>query len=138
AHVGDSVKALRSASWPWLLVCLVMSLLTYFASALGNAGGVIDPLPVGPNIEAQFASSFVNRVTPANVGGMALNVRFLRKAGVDPAAAVTGVGLNALVGAIVHVVLLVVFFAWAGQSGAGSFKIPSSSKLLVAIAVVFA
>ena len=32
-----------------------------------------------------MASSFVNRVTPANVGGMALNLRFLQKAGVDPA-----------------------------------------------------
>ena len=31
-----------------------------------------------------MASSFVNRVTPANVGGMALNVRFMQKAGVDP------------------------------------------------------
>ena len=36
-----------------------------------------------PTVEAQLASSFVNRVTPANVGGMALNVRFLQKAGVD-------------------------------------------------------
>ena len=39
---------------------------------------------VRPDLEAQMASSFVNRVTPANVGGMALNVRFMQKAGVDP------------------------------------------------------
>ena len=32
----------------------------------------------------------------ANVGGMALNVRFMQKAGVEPASAVTGVGLNYL------------------------------------------
>jgi len=36
------------------------------------------------------------------------------------------------------VLLLVLFFAWAGQSGVGTFKIPSSSKLLVVIAVVLA
>jgi uncharacterized membrane protein YbhN (UPF0104 family) len=84
-----------------------------------------------------LASSFVNRVTPANVGGMALNVRYLQKAGVPPAEAVTGIGLNVVAGAIVHIVLLFVFFAWAGQGGAG-FSLPSSSKLLVVIAVVLA
>ena len=46
-----------------------------------------------------MASSFVNRVSPANVGGMALNVRFLQKAGVPTAEAVTGVGLNSIAGA---------------------------------------
>ena len=89
-------------------------------------------------MQVSFASSFVNRVTPANVGGMALNVRFMQKAGVPPAEAVTGMGLNVIAGGIVHVGLLVVFFAWAGQSDATGFSIPSSSKLLVAIAVILA
>jgi uncharacterized protein (TIRG00374 family) len=87
---------------------------------------------------AQMASSFVNRVTPANVGGMALNVRFMQKAGIEPAKAVAGVGLNVLAGAVVHFMLLVVFFAWAGQSGAGSFTIPTGSKTLVVVAVLLA
>ena len=91
-----------------------------------------------PNVQAQLASSFVNRVTPANVGGMALNVRFMQKAGVEPAKAVTGVGLNTAAGAIVHLVLLFVFLAWAGQGGGSGFKLPASSKLLVVIAVVLA
>ena len=100
------------------------------------AGGVAEHLPFVPNLEAQMASSFVNRVTPANVGGMALNVRFLQKAGVPTTEAVTGVGLNSIAGAIVHVVLLVVFFAWAGQGGGKGFSLPGGSKALVIIAVV--
>ena len=91
-----------------------------------------------PTVEVSLASSFVNRVTPANVGGMALNVRYMQKAGVPPAEAVTGVGLNVVAGGIVHVGLLVVFFAWAGRAGGAGFSVPSSSKLLVAIAVVLA
>ena len=91
-----------------------------------------------PTTQVALASSFVNRVTPANVGGMALNVRYMQKAGVPPAEAVTGVGLNVLAGGIVHVVLLVVFFAWAGAGRAAAFSIPGSSKLLVVIAVVLA
>jgi undecaprenyl-diphosphatase len=100
-------------------------------------GGVPQPVPLVPTILAQLASSFVNRVTPANVGGMALNVRYLQKAGVSSAQAVTGIGLNVLAGGIVHLVLLFVFFAWAGRSGSG-FAMPSSSRLLVVIAVVLA
>ncbi len=137
AHVGDSFTALRTANFAWLVVALVMSGLTYVASAIGLLGGVPNHLPMIPTIETQMASSFVNRVTPANVGGMALNVRFMQKAGVDPAVAVSGMGLNVVAGAIVHIVLLFVFFAWAGK-GTASFKIPTNSKTLVIIVVVLA
>jgi glycosyltransferase 2 family protein len=137
ANVDDSFRALRSANWGWLAGAVVMSGVTYVGAAVGLVGGVSERLPFGATVEAQLASSFVNRVTPANVGGMALNVRFMQKAGVPPAEAVTGMGLNVFAGAVVHVVLLVLFFAWAGQGGVG-FSIPSSSKLLVVIVVLLA
>lgn len=137
ANVDDSVRALRSANWGWLAGAIVTSSLTYVAAAIGMAGGVRQPIPLVPTTQAQLASSFVNRVTPANVGGMALNVRFLQKVGVAPTEAVTAMGLNVLAGAIVHIVLLFVFFAWAGRAG-GGFALPSSSKLLVVLAVVLA
>ena len=60
---------------------------------------------------------------------MALNLRFLQKAGVAPAEAVTGIGLNVAAGGLAHVLLLVMFVAWAGQSDTNSFQIPSSSRL---------
>ena len=131
ANVDDSFEAMGSANWWWLLAAALLSGSTYLASAIGLIGGVSEPLPLGPTVLTQMASSFVNRVTPANVGGMALNVRFMQKAGVEPASAVTGMGLNVLVGGVVHLGLLVVFFAWAGQSSAGTFKIPVDSKMLV-------
>ena len=137
ANVDDSVEALRSANWGWLAGAIVMSSLTYVSAAVGMAGGVPERLPLAPTIEVQLASSFVNRVTPANVGGMALNVRYLQKAGVSPPEAVTGMGLNVVAGGIAHIVLLIVFFAWAGRSG-GGFSLPSSSKLLVVIAILLA
>ena len=137
ANVDDSIDAIRSANWGWLAACVVMSGVTYVAAGVGLTGGVSRRLPLVPTVLAQLASSFVNRVTPANVGGMALNVRYLQKAGVPSAEAVTGIGLNVVAGGIVHIVLLFVFFAWAGRSG-GGFAMPSSSKLLVVIAVVLA
>jgi undecaprenyl-diphosphatase len=138
ANVDESVEALSSANWAWLAGAVVMSGATYLFSAIGMDGGVVVRLPLVPTLYAQLASSFVNRVTPANVGGMALNVRFMQKAGVEPAAAVTGMGLNVLAGGIVHLGLLFLFLAWAGRSDANAFSIPSGSKLLVVIAVVLA
>ena len=137
ANVDDSIEAVRSAKWGWLAGCVVMSGLTYVSAGVGMLGGVPQRLPFMPTALAQLASSFVNRVTPANVGGMALNVRYLQKAGVPSAQAVTGIGLNVIAGGIVHLVFLIVFFAWAGRSGSG-FSMPSSSRLLVVVAVVLA
>jgi glycosyltransferase 2 family protein len=137
ANVDDSVQALGSANWGWLAGAIVLSGVTYASAGVGMVGIVPERLSLVPTIEVQLASSFVNRVTPANVGGMALNVRYLQKAGVPPTQAVTGIGLNVVAGGIVHVVLLVVFFAWAGRTG-GGFSIPSSSKLLVVIAILLA
>jgi undecaprenyl-diphosphatase len=136
ADVGDSVQALGSANWWWLAGAVVMSAFTYVAAGVGMMGGVTEDLPFVPTCEVALASSFVNRVTPANVGGMALNVRYMQKAGVPPAEAVTGVGLNVLAGGVVHIGLLAVFLAWAGRGGAGGFSIPASSTLLVGIVVV--
>ncbi len=138
ADVGDSLDAMSGANWWWLLACAVLSLGTYVAAAIALAGGVPGRVPFVPTVGAQLGSSFVNRVTPANVGGMALNLRFLQKAGVDPARAVTGIGLNVAAGAIVHVVLLFAFLAWAGRSNSNAFQIPSTSRILVIIAVVLA
>jgi undecaprenyl-diphosphatase len=87
---------------------------------------------------AQGASSFVNRVSPANVGGMALNARFLQKSGVDTSAGVAAVGVNSLAGAVVHLVLMAVFFTWAGRGLGKAFKLPSGSKLLLILAIVAA
>ena len=138
ASVDDSIEALESANWLWLAGAVVMSGFTYVASAIGLVAATRRRLPVVPTTQAALASSFVNRVSPANVGGMALNVRFMQKAGVPPAEAVTGVGLNVAAGGVVHAVLLAVFVSLAGREAGSAFHIPSSSTVLVVIAVVLA
>ena len=138
AKVGGGWHALQSANWIWVPVIIAFSALTYLASAISLLGSVAVRLPFWPTVLTQGASSFVNRVSYGNVGGMALNVRYLQKCGVEPSAGVTAVGVNALAGAIVHGILLVVFFSWAGRGLGRAFKLPSSSTLLVILAVVAA
>ena len=60
------------------------------------------------------------------------------ESGVEPSAGVAAVGVNSLAGALVHGVLLVIFFAWAGKSAGKAFKLPSSSTLLAVLAVAAA
>ena len=138
AQVGSGWQAFLSADWAWLPVIIAASALTYLASAAALIGSVPIWLPVWPTVLTQAASSFINRVSPANIGGMALNARFLQKSGVPPAAGVAAVGVNSLVGALVHVVMLVVFAAVAGHALAQAFKLPSASKLLLVLAVAAA
>jgi glycosyltransferase 2 family protein len=135
AKVGNPLPALESARWAWGLVAIAFSALTYPASAIGLLGGVSVRVPFWPTVLTQGASSFVNRVSPSNVGGMALNVRFLQKAGVEPSAGVAAVGVNSLAGALVHAVLLVIFFSLASRGLGQAFKLPSSNTLLVVLTV---
>jgi undecaprenyl-diphosphatase len=138
ADVSNSWHALLHANWAWLPVIIGFSALTYVASAIALIGSVPGPVPFGPAVLAQGASSFINRVSPANVGGMALNARFLQKNGTSTPASVAAVGVNALAGAVMHVALIVVFFALAGHDLTKAFKLPSGSKILLALAVIIA
>ena len=138
AQVSSSWHAILSANWAWLPLIILLSALTYVASAMALIGGVPGHAPFWPTVLAQFASSFINRVSPANVGGMALNARFLQKAGSDAPASVAAVGVNSLAGAIMHLVLMVVFFVLAGHDLTKAFKLPSSSKILLILAVILA
>ena len=138
AQVSSSWHALQSANWAWLPVIIGLSALTYVASAIALIGSVPGHVPFGPAVLAQGASSFINRVSPANVGGMALNARFLQKSGTGAPASVAAVGVNALAGAVVHVAMIVVFFALAGHDLTKAFKLPSGSKILLVLAVIIA
>ncbi len=138
AQVSSSWHALQSVQWAWLPAIIAASALTYLASAAALIGAVPGPVPFWPATLTQAASSFINRVSPANVGGMALNARFLQKNGVPPGAGVAAVGVNALVGAIAHLLLLVIFFTLAGQRMAQAFKLPPASKLLLILALAAA
>jgi glycosyltransferase 2 family protein len=138
ADVSSSWHALRSTNWAWLPVIIAFSAVTYLASAAALIGAVPGPVPFWPTTLTQVASSFVNRVSPANVGGMALNARFLQKSGVPPAAGVAAVGVNALMGAVAHLILLVIFFTLAGHQLAHAFKLPPASKLLLILAIAAA
>src|SRR4051794_17516754 len=94
-----------SADIGWLIVAMIISLLTNFATAVALMGTVPINLPLVRTAELQLSMSFSNLAVPA-VGGMAAQIRFLQKQGVDLASAVASGGLLINVGNIVAQVLL--------------------------------
>jgi glycosyltransferase 2 family protein len=96
---------ITNADLGWLILALIVSLLTNFATAVALMGTVPINLPLVRTAELQLSMSFSNLAVPA-IGGMAAQIRFLQKQGVDLASAVASGGLLINVGNIVAQVLL--------------------------------
>jgi uncharacterized membrane protein YbhN (UPF0104 family) len=105
---------LSQANPLWILVALGLSALTYVAAALSLSGFVPGRLNFIRTMLAQLAGSFVTLVTPAAVGGAALNLRYLQRNKVPPAVAAASVGVVQVVAFVLHIVLLVIFVAITG------------------------
>src|SRR6185437_9514388 len=70
---------LSGAKWPWVFAALGLSVATYVGASLSVSGFVSEKLGFFRTTLVQVASSFVTLVTPAAVGGVALNVRYLQR-----------------------------------------------------------
>ena len=136
ADVPAILRQVQNANWAWFPLALAMSVVTYVAAALALAGSVPHRLPTMPTFWAQVATSFTTTLAPAGIGGMALSTRFLQKAGVDSAVAVSSVGLDTVAGFVVHVLLMVLFLVWAGRSAFGSISLPDPIVILYGVAAV--
>ncbi|WKX72461.1 flippase-like domain-containing protein [Streptomyces sp. XD-27] len=100
---------ISGANYFWVAIALVFSALTYVAAAISLLGFVPEKVPFGRTVLAQVAASFAKLVAPAAVGGVALNTRFLQRAGVRPGLAVASVGASQLFGLASHIILLMTF-----------------------------
>src|SRR5690348_10791597 len=109
------LSTFKAADWRWVALALVLSAVTYFGAAWSLAGYVPDRLKFGPLLLAQLAGSFVTLVTPAAVGGAALNIRYLQRRKIPAAVAAASVGLCQVVAFVLHLLLLVVFAAITGS-----------------------
>lgn len=95
--------------WGWVAAAVLFSALSYLAAAMSLLGFVPERVGFLRTVVAQVAGSFVKIVAPAAVGGVALNTRFLQRAGVRPGLAVASVGASQLFGLGAHILLLLSF-----------------------------
>ncbi len=114
----------REANIGWSLVALACSAATYVGATLAISGFVLERLNPLRTLLVQIAASFVILVTPAAVGGVALNVRYLRKAKLSAADAAASVGVTQVMSFAVFGVLVLVSAAIAGSSKAAKALTP--------------
>lgn len=117
------------AQWGWLAAAVAFSALSYVAAAMALLGFVPERVPFVRTVAAQVAGSFVKIVAPPAVGGVALNTRFLQRAGVRPGLAVASVGASQLFGLGCHILMLLSFGYLTGTE-----KTPSLSPSRTVIA----
>ena len=117
------------AQWGWVIAAALFSALSYVAAAMALLGFVPERVPFPRTVAAQVAGSFVKIVAPAAVGGVALNTRFLQRAGVRPGLAVASVGASQRFGLGCHILMLLSFGYLTGTE-----KTPSLSPSRTVIA----
>lgn len=120
---------IANAQWGWVAAAALFSAASYFAAAMALLGFVPERVPFRRTVSAQVAGSFVKIVAPAAVGGVALNTRFLQRAGVRPGLAVASVGASQLFGLGCHILMLLAFGYLTGTE-----KTPSLSPSRTVIA----
>lgn len=105
----DFGNVFANTHWGWVAAAVMFSALSYVAAAMSLLGFVPERVGFLKTVVAQVAGSFVKLVAPAAVGGVALNTRFLQRAGVRPGLAVASVGASQLFGLGAHILLLLAF-----------------------------
>jgi uncharacterized membrane protein YbhN (UPF0104 family) len=104
---------LLAADGEWLIFAAAAACLIWISGTVMQMGVLADRPPLLRLFAVQVAGSFVNHVLPAGAGGLAVNVRFLRRQGMTRDAAFACQALNASAGAVTHLALLVATIAFA-------------------------
>ena len=130
----DLADLITSASIAWLLVGLVATLVTYLGASWSLTGFVPERIPLYRTALAQVAGDFATLVSPPTLGSIAINLRFLTKAGLHPALAAASVGVSQVAAFAVHIVLLTGFAIAAGTQADFTFE-PPPWAIIAVIAV---
>ncbi len=133
-------QVLARAQWGWALAVVGFTVLTIAGASLVITGAVTARLSFFRTYLTQLAVAFSGLVAPSAIGNIALNLRYLQRAGVDPAVAGGSVGLAQLAQFSSYFVLLLFSSVIAGTRQQASFTppLPAVIGLIVAVALLFA
>jgi len=131
-------QVLAQASWFWALAVLGFTALSIAGASLVITGAVTARLSFVRTYLTQLAVAFSGLVAPSAIGNIALNMRYLQKAGVEPAVAGGSVGLAQLAQFSSYFVLLLLSSVLAGTGQQASFTPPLAAVigLIVAVALL--
>ena len=131
----DFSTVFSTVEWGWAAVLVAFAALTFAGASIALSGAVQIHLHFARTYMTQLAVAFSGLVAPAAIGNIALNTRYLQKAGLTPAVAGASVGVAQVAQFCSYFVLLVVSGVLAGTGTAFSFR-PSPVLVAVVLAVV--
>jgi uncharacterized membrane protein YbhN (UPF0104 family) len=105
-EVSNALLGVRGADRQWLAIAALAAMALWIAGTATQLGVLRVTPPVGRLFAVQVAASFANSLVPGGVGGMAVNVRFLRRHGLNTRAGMAAVGMNSCAGLLTHLALL--------------------------------
>ncbi|MFF2661470.1 lysylphosphatidylglycerol synthase domain-containing protein [Kitasatospora sp. NPDC058032] len=116
----NPLVAVADADPFWIVLALLAAATSHVMGAMGFIGFVPERLDFRNAVLAQVAGSFVKLVSPGGVGGVALNTRFLQRAGIPTAQALSSVGVGQLLGLVLHLLQVGAFVYLTGLEAGGS------------------
>ncbi|WP_216630246.1 lysylphosphatidylglycerol synthase domain-containing protein [Nocardiopsis coralli] len=134
---GVDLSTIAGADLGWAAAALAMATVCMVAAAMVLIGFVPLRLPWWRTLAVQYAASFVRIAAPAGLGSIAINTRFVIKAGAPASLALSAVGLSQVVGFLVHVPLLLVCAYLTGTSYWTGFT-PSPTVVVLCLAATAA
>ena len=132
-RLGQTEAALRSARPSWVLGAALASAASFVMAALAQVAATRQPLAFGRTAAVQLACGFLNRMAPGGLGAAAANERYLERAGVPRADALTAVALKAAAGVVVHVGTLIVFGTLFARGRLHPVHVPLHWPVLVGV-----
>lgn len=135
--VRAGLEAVSGADGEWLIIAASAAALTWVAASACQLGSTTHRLSVPLVFAVQVAGSFVNHVLPAGVGTAALNLRMLRRCGLDRDRAATAISINASAGFLLHGLALVVLLL-AGNAATKGAMAPIVALAVIVVAAVVA
>jgi uncharacterized membrane protein YbhN (UPF0104 family) len=104
--LAEGFGHLESAEWPWLLVAVSTTCLTWVAASCTRQGAVVEGLPKGRLLATQFAAGAANHLLPTGLGASAVNLRFMTVCGLPLARSSAALALYLLAESIGRLGLL--------------------------------
>lgn len=137
---STSLDALGSANI-WLVAgAFVSGMSTLLFAALTYRLLAGNRVNYARTLAVQIAGTFTNRLLPAGIGGLGINIRFLMKAHVPAAAAAAIAATNNLLGFFGHSTLMVLAFLLSDLAVSELFEadVPPAAVIGLIVAVVLA
>jgi len=129
-------QVVADAQWGWALGVLAFTALTITGASLVITGAVTARLSFFRTYLTQLAVAFSGLVAPSAIGNIALNLRYLQRAGVDPAVAGGSVGLAQLAQFSSYFLLLLLSSVLAGTRASFTPPLPAVMGLIVLVALM--